>query len=316
MQNRKSTLISIIVLLIIFVPLAIVSTFLHFQNANKGEENPNHEFFYNGKLYFYENNELLGTYTCESNDYCDYAVARNKFEFDLLEHQAEKTDKITLINNRYAFLMDTTITNLNDAEVILYDLETSKELGRYKEVKNYGIGIDHNNYLVKNKDDLWGVLQFYDGVNLKVPFTYNYMALADQKEATSSLISSDTISVLKEGLWYLIDINNNKLTENFTDKIVTYNNDYVITSNGSTMRMSTYDGRNRLFGDYKYLNFCSKYVAIVDNSNIFYLFDVVNNQEVGNRYNVTSPNELRFEVDNDYVKVFAGEELIENVAIR
>lgn len=316
MQNRKSILVTIIVLLILFVPLAIFSTILHFQNKNVGEENPNHEFFYNGKLYFYENNELLGTYICQSNDYCDYAVSRNNFEYDLLEHKAEKTDKIALINNRYAFLMDTTITNLNDAEIILYDLETNKELGRYKEVKNYGIGIDHNNYLVKNKDDLWGVLQFYDGVNLKVPFTYNYMALADQTEAISSLISSDTISVLKDGAWYLIDINNNKLTENFTDKIVTYNNDYVVTSNGSTMRLSTYDGRNRLFGEYKYLNFCNKYLAIVDNSNIFYLFDVANNQEVGNRYNVANPNDLRFEISNDYVKVYVLEELIENVAIR
>lgn len=32
MQNRKTTLITIIVLLLLFIPFAIISTVLHFQN--------------------------------------------------------------------------------------------------------------------------------------------------------------------------------------------------------------------------------------------------------------------------------------------
>lgn len=316
MQNRKSTLITIIVLLILFIPLTIASTVLHFQNTNKEEDNPNHEFFYNGKLYFYDNQELLGTYTCESNDYCDYAISRNNFSYDLFEHQEETMDKINLINNRYAFLMDTTITNLKDAEIILYDLETSKELGRYKEVKNYGIGIDHNNYLVKNKEDMWGILQFYDGVNLKIPFAYTYMALADKKETVSNLISSDIISVLKENKWYLIDINDNKLTMDFADKIVSYNSQYVITNNGNTMRLSTYTGENILTGEYKYLNFCSKYLAVIDSNNLFYFYDLANKQEVGTRFTINNINDLHFEIEEEYIKVYNGNELIENVAIR
>ncbi len=316
MQNRKSTLIVIIVLLILFVPLAIVSTILHFQNKNTVVENANHEFFYEGKLYFYKNEELLGTYTCQNTDYCDYAVSKNNFEYDLLEHKEEKAEKITLINDRYAFIIDTTTDKLNEAEIILYDLKIKKEIGRYQEVKNYGIGIDHNNYLVKNNEGLWGVLQFYDGVNLKIPFTYSYMALSDQKDATSNLISSDIISVLKDGSWYLIDINNNKLTENFTDKIVTYNNEYVVTSNNSTMHLSTYTGTERLSGEYQYLKLCGKYLAIVDQNNSFYFYDLVNNKEVSLRHSIKDPNTLRFDVTNESIKVYSGTEMIENIAIQ
>lgn len=316
MQNKKLTLNVIIILLIVFVPLAIISTILHIQFGEPIIDNPNHEFQYNGKLYFYNNNELLGIYTCQSNDYCDYGISKVNSSYGLLEHQEEQTTKLTLIDNRYAFLIDTTITSLSNPEIILFDLETNKELGRYAEVKNYGIGINNNNYIVKNTEGLWGVLEFYDGVNLKIPFMYDYIGLADQIDSTTNLISSDAFAVLKDNVWYLIDINNTKLTDSYRSNIVTYNNEYVVTSSGSAMQLLTYDSRNRLFGSYKYINFCSKYIAIVDNTNIFYLYDLNANQEVGNRHHVQNPNDLSFEIANDRVYVRMGEELIENVAIK
>ncbi len=315
MQNRKSTLIVIIVLLVIFLPLAIFTTTMHMKDKNQVIENPNHEFFYNGKLYFYHNDELLGTYTCESDDYCDYAISRNNFSYELAEHKGETNEKIPLINNRYAFLMDASITQINDAEIILYDLETKKELGKYTDVKNYGIGIDHNNYLVKNKNGLWGVLQFYDGVNLKIPFTYDYIALADQIEVTTNLIMSDTFSVQKDGIWYLIDINNNKLTQDFNSAIFTYNKEYVITKQDNLMNLFTYNGNPVLSGTYKYLNFCDKYLAVVDSSDVFYLLDLATKKEVTNRHMIKDTADLKFEVTNNRITIFSGEELIENVAI-
>lgn len=317
MQNKKITFVIIIILLLIFVPLAIMATTLHLQNKNQTIENPNHEFLYNGKLYFYENEELLGTYTCEKEDYCDYAVSRNNSTFPLLEYKEDKREKMSLIQNRYAFLMDTTITSLNDAEVILYDLETNQETGRYAEVKNYGIGIENNIYLVKNKEGLWGAIQFEDGVvNLLIPYNYDYIGLIDQKDANTEKILANLFAVQKDNVWYLIDNNNNKVTDSFTDAIVSYSNEYVIVSNGTSMQLLNYTGRNRLFGDYKYINFCGKYIAIVDNSDVFYLFDLESNSEVGNRHNVKNPSDLSFEVVNNYARVSLAGELIENIAIR
>lgn len=315
MQNKKITFVIIIILLIVFVPLAIFSTTLHLQNKKQSIDNPNHEFLYNGKLYFYKNDELLGNYVCEETDYCDYAIARMNSTYPLMEPKQTKNEKLSLIENRYAFLMDTTTTLLNTAEIILFDIETNKEIGRYTEVKNYGVGIDNTIYLVKNKEGLWGAIEFKDGANLIIPYNYDYIGLVDQKEENGT-ISSSLFAVLKDKTWYLIDSNNNKVTDSFQNEIVSYNKEYVIVSNGTSMQLLNYTGRNRLFGDYKYLNFCGKYIAIVDNSDVFYLFDIENNQEIGNRHNVKNPNELNFEIVNNRARVSLAGELIENIAIQ
>lgn len=316
MQNKKITFVVIIILLLIFVPLAVIATTLHLQNKNQPIDNPNHEFLYNGKLYFYENEKLLGTYTCEEEDYCDYAVSRNNSTFPLLEPKEEKREKMSLIQNRYAFLMDTTTASLNNAEIILYDLEANQEIGRYVEVKNYGVGIENNVYLVKNKEGLWGALQFEEGVKLLLPYSYDYIGLIDQKDANTEKISASLFAVQKENNWYLIDANNNKLTDSFAEAIVSYNSDYVIVTSGTSMQLLNYTGRNRLFGNYKYINFCGKYIAIVDNSDVFYLFDLESNSEVGNRHNVQNPSDLSFEVVNNHARVSLAGELIENIAIQ
>lgn len=317
MQNKKTTLIVIIVLLILFVPLAVVSTTLHFKmKGTKDNVNPNHEFQYEGQLYFYNQNELIGTYTCQNTDYCDYAILSSNYKYSLDEYQPEKLNKVSLIHNRYAFLMDTTTDSLANVEIILYDVKLQKEISRFKEVKNYGIGISHDNYIVQNKDGLWGVIQFYDGVNLKIPFTYDYIGLVGQKEEETKLIASDTFAVFKDNVWYLIDINNNKLTDSFIENIYTYNNDYVVTTNGNSMKLLTYNSRNRLFGDYKYINFCSKYIALIDNSNTFFLFDLQANKEVSNHHIVTNPKNLKLEKINNIIQIYVDEKLVETVAIQ
>ncbi len=313
MKSKKSTLITILILLVLFLPVTFFSTTLHFQNKNKQEENPNHDFFYNGKLYFYHNHELLGTYTCQNIDYCDYALSNTTSSFSLKEPFTEK-NKISLIQNRYAFLMDTTTNNLSNSEVILYDVITNKEMGRYEEVKNYGIGISHENYIVKNKNGLWGVLQFYEGVNLKIPFAYDYIGLANQK-SNEEKIDSDIFAVLKDNTWSLIDINNKPLTKGLQDNLITYNTEYLIIENQYGMQLLTHDGKNRLFGNYKYLDFCGNYIAIVENNNTFYLFDLINNKEIGNRYTIESPKDLNIEIVGERILVRVNDELIENIAI-
>lgn len=315
MQYKKTTLVIIIILLILFLPVAIFATTIHIQNSKPIIDNPNHDFLYNGKLYFYNNEELLGTYICKNTMHCDYATPQNVYEFNLDEHKEEQLEKLTLIHNRYVFLTDSVSPSSEDTEIVLFDLETNKEMGRYQEVKNYGVGIANDFYLAKNSNGLWGVLQFYDGVNLKIPFMYDYIALANQQNYETKQIVSNQFVVLKDNTWYLIDENNKKLTDSFIDRIYTYNDQYVVTTNGSSMQLLTYSSRNRLFGDYKYINFCSKYLAIVDNNNIFYMFDLENNKEVGNRHNVNNPNTLKLEVMKNRVIVRVNDEIIENIAI-
>lgn len=316
MQKRKSTFVVIIVLLILFVPLAVFSTILHIKYKDPVVENPNHEFLYNGKLYFYEENNLLGTYTCESIDYCDYAVSRNNLLSNTLEHKEGTLKKMSLIENRYAFLMDAPLANLTNAEFILYDVKEQKELERYLEVKNYGIGINNNQYIVKNKEDKWGVLEISNEVQVKIPFLYDYIALKDQIDPTTNQLMSGKYAVAKDRTWYLIDENNNKVSASLTETIATYSNDAIITTTSGTMRILDYQGIEKLSGNYKYLNFVRNYIAIVNDANNFYLYDLANNKDVGNRYNIENPSDLSFEITEQYIRVMVAGELLENVAIR
>ena len=57
----------IIVLLVIFIPLSIIGLLNHKEDSLQTiDENPNKEVFYNNKVYFYQGDELLGTYICQN----------------------------------------------------------------------------------------------------------------------------------------------------------------------------------------------------------------------------------------------------------
>ena len=68
-MKDKKTLITIIILLVVFLPLGLVGTIKHFSTSKTNVDvnsNPNKEFIYNNKLYFYYENELLATYECST----------------------------------------------------------------------------------------------------------------------------------------------------------------------------------------------------------------------------------------------------------
>ena len=316
MPNRKYTLVAIVLLLVIFVPLALFTTILHFKETPDIIENPDREFKYNNKLYFYQSNKLLGVYPCSNTDYCDYAMPKSNYLEATLEHRETKNEKLSLIQNRYAFLTDSSLATLGEAEVILYDVVDGKEIGRYKEIKNYGVGINNDYYIVKNKDNAWGVLELSNQANVKIPFAYDYILLADNLDKSTNKIVAKTFAVFKDNTWYLVDSNNNKVSTTFFETIVGYNENYVVAKNGVNVHLFNYQGVSSLAGNYRYINFCGNYLALVDESNIFYLYDLAGNKEIGNRYNVANPSDLRFEVSGDYIRVSLGKEMIENIAIR
>lgn len=315
METRKITRNVIIILLIIFVPLATIGTTLHFKQNKPVEENPSKEFKQDGKLNFYNAQELIGTYTCENEDYCDYAVSKFNYSYKLDEYKPTTATKIPLIDGRFAFLMDTTTENLQTAETLLYDISTSKVIGKYQEVKNYGIGIENNNYLVKNASGLWGVVEFYDGVNLKIPFAYDYIGLANRIDTSSGQILSNTFAVLKEGTWKLINSNNKELTEELEEEIFSYDNNYIVLVNQEGMHLIDYESRNLLNGTYKYINFYNKYLTIIDNNNKFYIYDPIGSKAMSNEYDVVGIEDVELNTEGSNITISKNGELLETIAI-
>ena len=62
MKEDKGVLITIIVLLVIFLPLTILGYIEH----DKMENNYDHKLYYQGYLWFYDNDKLIGKYKCNS----------------------------------------------------------------------------------------------------------------------------------------------------------------------------------------------------------------------------------------------------------
>lgn len=314
MQERKITLITIIVLMCIFLPLAAFTTTMHYMENKELYENKEHEFYLDGKLYFYKENDLLGTYVCQNTDYCDYAVSRNTSTYELLEPKVSGIQKQTLIQNHYAILMDTTTTELLTSNVILYDVVNNQVVEEYKELKNYGVGLENNYYIAQNQEGLWGVLKITDQVEEIIPFMYDYIGVRDSINE-SGQVEAKTFAVLDKNNWYLINEKNEKVTDSLSNTLIDYNEQYLITSSENGMDLLTYDGRNRLFGTYQYLHFCGPFIALVDANSIFYVYDIETNQEVSNRYTVSDTNQIVYEKEKNTIHIYVGDELLENIAI-
>jgi hypothetical protein len=312
MKNRKATLISIIVLLVIFIPITIYSTFMHFKNMIEYDDNINHEFRYDGKLYFYNNDELLGTYTCENEvENCDYATNNNIFKYSLDERK-ENFEKLGIINNRYAFLIDE--DGIFDSPILLYDIKFGKVLGKYTEVKNYTIGIENDYYILKNENNLYGVISLDDGINLKIPFQYDYIGLVNKVDSETGKIIADTFAVLEDDKWSLIDVNGAKFTDAIESDIFSYNGEYIILKNASSMSLINYKGISYL-NSYKYINFYNKYLEVIDNFDNFYLTEAGTNNKISKEYSVNSIDDVTLEIEDNNIKLFIKGNYQETIAI-
>lgn len=314
MKNKKISLWVIIILLIILLPITIFSTTMHFKNKPQ-EVNPNHDLKYNGDLYFYKDNRLLGTYHCQNfNEYCDYAVTRVKSDYSLDERQLEEEIKLPIIDDRFVFITDSKTQERENSEILLYDLSFEKVIARYKEIKNYGIGISGDYYIMKNQDNLWGVVSFSNGINLHIPFQYDYIGLIDKIDNETQKIASNIFAVSKNGVWQLIDINNATFTDELINEIFTYNNEYIVQKEFDTMKLIDY--KNNLYLDsYKYINFYNKYIEILTINNEFYLYDLNGNKKVSNTYMVNSIEEVKLQTEDNKIQIIKNGKLEETIAI-
>lgn len=234
MEKNKWTLITIILLLFIFIPCTIVGMLKKFEEVNK-----EHKFYYEGELYFYNSDKLIGKYTCKT-DKCDYA--------EYQEIDTGNMNKTTLIDNKYAFI--------KDGEVIyLYDIELNNALIEYQEIKGYSLPILNNSYITKTKDK-WGLISLtpsllpvvvnkYDGIylnynehNFDINLNYvfvkeleNYKILNNNEEIFTSLnqiVECNNILVvtlLEDGTYKILNYDNQ---DYFSNDVIT---NYLIIDN-------------------------------------------------------------------------------------
>ena len=261
-KYKKGAFIITLVLLLITLPLTIIG--IIFKN-NGSAENPNKEFYYDNHLYFYNSDEeLLAKYECMFKN-CGYAIETN-LDNDYGINYYKTEDKIIdgIIDNKYAFISD---YKDEQKSVTLYDLEKNDIYASYKSVKNYGIGIMDNYYIVQSITGTYGVIKIDNGkVENVLPFVYEYIALQNDIDLEQNKILADTFIVKMNNKWYLIDKNQAEFINGIEQPIIAFDSSsYIVKS--ENYGIYNYDSSNKLFGSYKYLNYISKYIEVKDMNN-------------------------------------------------
>ncbi len=301
MINKKTVLATIIALLIIFVPLTIASYFLK-EKENPFDKNPGHDFYYKEMLWFYDGNDLINTYHCNTTS-CDYAEYVIDDE-DINYYKDGNLKKSEVINNNYVFIKDGALTNL-------YSLDYGKVLQSYKQVKTYNTNIFDNIYILQNQDDLWGAISVSENINSILPFEYSFVGLKDNINEDGSL-NADMFIVSKNNKWYLVSKDNEKKSSEFDSKIVDFNDKLIVTK-GSSYHIYNYD-KNEYLIDYNISDYklVKDYLLIISN-NMLYIYKDISNGYLKS-YNVSS-GKLNTEVENNKIIIKIGENVIDTLDV-
>ena len=317
---RKGTLIVIILLLVLFLPLTVAGFYFHFHGVPNQStmDNPNHEFHYDNQLWFYdEEHQLIGTYECTTS-YCDYATSfTNDGQYSIDFYEPTDTEDQFLmdyvIQGQFVFLTD--FENSNQ-EAFLYDIKNgiSYKSITYTSVKDYGVGIAGNLFIVENSDHKYGVLQIGQTAQLVVPFEYDFLGLIDATDENGAVLG-DYFVASQNGSWFILGSGGAVVSTASTEEIVTYNGTYIVTKD--TMdhyHLVNYQNEKVLADDFLDLSFTDRYLNCVTLNHQFYVYDLVGNAPISKSYTLVSTDSYRSLInENGDLEIYINDRLEETV---
>lgn len=302
-MKDKKTLITIIVLLVIFLPIGLFGTIKSFSTTKSDvkDDNPNKEFKYNNKLYFYYNDKLLSTYECSTCTLASSSI--DDINYHTNYYKSDDKELASVLNEYYGLFKE------ND-NIILYNLVNNKKIDSYKSIKNYNIEAT-SKFAITEKSSGKGVI-FFDLSNSPIPNVYEYITLPshiiDNKLDTSKFI------VKKDNMWSVISANKKVDVAPIIDEIVDFNDSYYITFANNTYHI--YD-RNNI-----------EYLENLPKTNVYgvgkYIF-VLNNNQLFIYENCLSPvikimelpnyNSIYFYQNNNKIDIMIDENLHETLEL-
>ena len=130
------------------------------------------------------------------------------------------------------------------------------------------------------------------------------------------MIKSDIFVVRDVSGWKLINNRGVDLTSYFLSDIYDYNENYIITKSNSTYYLNNYFGSPLTSEQFIGMNFVEKYVGVLTSSNEYYIFDPQTNNEVSKRYNVSSINDVTYNLTiNNSIELLINGEYKEEILI-
>ncbi|MBQ9834116.1 MAG: hypothetical protein IJO33_02885 [Bacilli bacterium] len=276
MEKNKYTFYSIIIFLIIFIPCSIYGTYMHIKTT----ANLNHEFKFNNKLYFYENDKLLGTYSCLS-DNCDYAINSNS--------------KSSIINSKYTFIKD-------DKKIYLYEITSGENLKTYDDVRSL-----MDNVFKVSQNGLWGAISVGTTVNNLLDCNFNDLEFKNNR-----------FIVLKDNKWGIYQGQNELFSSEL--KIKDFNEELVIVSGDDFDKLYDYQNKEYLetIGD-KELALFSKLVLLKRNYNYYiYQFDKLEDNfktNIRGNFYYAGDKMITHKLTDSTIEFYAGDELLKSIEL-
>jgi hypothetical protein len=309
MKKDKPTLIFIIIMCIIFIPLASYGTYLYIVN-NKVSNTKNNNFYYNGQLNFYENNLLLGTYKCENKDpnLCGYITNYNdSLETNIDTFKEGTKNNLGIIDGKFAFIKD-------GSNNYIYSITTNKVISNIDGIKFYNTDIDNNIILIKINGK-WGLMNL-NSMSLTLNATYDDLFLIDNHQ---NKLNADYLIAYANNNYEVIDNKGNVLSKTSSDPIYNFsgNGKLLTVKNNTTNLYSLYsfDGQELLLGiNKKLITFSNNYYAIIDNINTLYIYKNNNYVSILTDKNI-SYDSIYLEESTNLLSIYINKTLYKTIAI-
>ena len=288
-KNKLSVLITIIVLMVIFIPSAVYGTITHFTSTGI-PKNPTYSFYNKGYLYFYQEgtNNLIGTYKCQ-NKLCDYAYETlDDSNYAFKYYNDNSIDQIELINNKYAFIIDSDGINIEEnysnLPITLYDIINNQIKVTLTAVKNYSVGTTNGYYIARNTSNLWGIIKINNDVKVSVPYQYDYIGISSYMK--NNTLASNTFVVSQNSKWKIIDYKDEARSIEFDNQIVDYNDSYIGIKKEDLSYIYDYNGNQKVLYGFKDMKFYETLVGVMSSANEFYIIDPNTGLDQSKRYKI------------------------------
>lgn len=308
MKNKKVTFWVIVILLVILLPITIVGTFVKF-NRTENRENPNHDMYYNGHIWFYDNNELMSKYEC-LNKLCEISKPTiDDEQYNINYYSSGSLENVGIINAdniKYTFITD-------GDEIILFNITSGSKISSFSQIKNYNTEINNNIFILKNKENKWGVIQLSNPLKSILKFEYDFIGL--KSDFSEDKLNSENFIVLKNGLWSIATADDKIISNNFSNPIIDYNDKYIFVKGNDNIRIFNYKLTEYL-ADYNIKNYIlqDNYIAIILENNIL-LYKDLSSEYLKSVYIENSNENYYLDIGFDNIDIKLDGKVIDSVAI-
>ncbi len=260
--SKKNKIIIIIVSIIVLILIGVGVFFLTRKKEAPKQDVPDvileedNYRYENGILHFLDDEEELGTYECTNKDEnkCFVAYLTNDDEFDGLKKINDDGEEINIrskiYNERFVFVFDN--KSENDDIIKLYDMKDNEVKEEFLLVKAYDFIEDA--VILKNMDNKYGLVTFNDDeAKTTINYDYDYLGVLEDDKDLERLVAK------KDGSFYLVNKNNETLTNAMSDPIVGANKEHLKIKNVENQyTVLDYHGKEVGKGDFALL--LDKYV--------------------------------------------------------